>query len=425
MYRIRVRDNRRLGTLVRLFLLHDRVDLQRARDQLGDALVDDLIESNFAVADGCGLRPDVRIFPFRGLLILSDVRQRVPKSDFVPGVGLPSRILANLTPRSRVRRALDLCAGNGVQGLLATRHAAEVVATDVNPRAATYARGNAALNSAQMDVRCGDLLTPVADERFDLIVCNPPFVISPDTDYLFRDANYGDSLLSARLVQELPFFLTDGGTAIVLVSWVVRDDDVFAEPRGWLAKTTCDTVVLCTDLVEPLLTALHWNEDLLGDAPAAFGALERWYRHYVDLGARRIAYGAVALRRTGGRSPWQRREMALGQHSAGDSAASILFEAEDFLHRWHPGESAPGLRVRRGSLLERTTTFTGGTMHEAFRAWPGGNPALARPLTRDHAETLRSLAGPPANGAASNPGVALRALVGAGLLVAEDSASDS
>jgi methylase of polypeptide subunit release factors len=29
---------------------------------------------------------------------------------------------------------------------------------------------------------------PVAGERFDLVVANPPFVISPDSSFVFRDS---------------------------------------------------------------------------------------------------------------------------------------------------------------------------------------------------------------------------------------------
>ena len=36
---------------------------------------------------------------------------------------------------------------------------------------------NAALNGIQLDLRRGSLFEPVADERFDLVVSNPPFVI--------------------------------------------------------------------------------------------------------------------------------------------------------------------------------------------------------------------------------------------------------
>ena len=54
--------------------------------------------------------------------------------------------LASLTPRVQVARALDIGTGNGVHALLAARHADEVVATDVNPRALAFTQISAGLN---------------------------------------------------------------------------------------------------------------------------------------------------------------------------------------------------------------------------------------------------------------------------------------
>ena len=67
-----------------------------------------------------------------------------------------------------------------------------MTAVDVNPRALRYAALNARLNGlANVETREGSWLEPVADERFDLVVCNPPYVLSPDRDYLFRDGGEG------------------------------------------------------------------------------------------------------------------------------------------------------------------------------------------------------------------------------------------
>src|SRR6266516_964738 len=85
---------------------------------------------------------------------------------------LGDRLVASLTPRLRVERALDVGTGSGVQALLAARHARHVVATDVNARALAYTELNAALNGlTNIDCRQGGFLEPVAGERFDLVTC--------------------------------------------------------------------------------------------------------------------------------------------------------------------------------------------------------------------------------------------------------------
>ena len=99
--------------------------------------------------------------------------------DFVLGVSSASSTLAQLTVRAPVARALDLGTGCGVQSLHLARHAGQVVATDLNPRALALAEMTAMINSVEIDLRQGNLYEPVAGERFDLITSNPPYVMSP------------------------------------------------------------------------------------------------------------------------------------------------------------------------------------------------------------------------------------------------------
>ncbi len=73
---------------------------------------------------------------------------------------------------------LELGAGCGLLSILAAKSGAKVVATDINPAALECARENAADNgvSGSIDFRLGDLFEPVDEERFDVIVFNPPYL---------------------------------------------------------------------------------------------------------------------------------------------------------------------------------------------------------------------------------------------------------
>ena len=102
----------------------------------------------------------------------------------LPGVFRPisdSRLLAEcarqeLTPAAS---AVDVCTGSGAIAIaMAQAGAASVSAIDASRRAVLSARVNARLNGASVRVLRGDLLSPVAGERFDLIVSNPPYVPS-------------------------------------------------------------------------------------------------------------------------------------------------------------------------------------------------------------------------------------------------------
>ena len=125
-------------------------------------------------------------------------------SEWVAGLHPPSVTLAKLTVRREVGRALDVCTGNGIQALLASRHAETVVATDINPRALEIAGLELlSLNgNSNVELRQGSYFEPAGNERFDLITCNPPYVISPESSYVYRDSGLPGDTVSRLAVQE-------------------------------------------------------------------------------------------------------------------------------------------------------------------------------------------------------------------------------
>ncbi|WP_341856515.1 methyltransferase [Brachybacterium sp. GPGPB12] len=139
--------------------------------------------------------------------------------------------------------------GGGIQAMHASRHAEHVVATDLSERALAFAAFNAALNGIELDLRRGSLLEPVVGEVFDLVVSNPPFVITPRADddehdpWTYRDGGRaGDTLLAESLAQ-LPAHLAPGASAVMLGNWEITDEeDGFAHPRAWLEPALTDGV---------------------------------------------------------------------------------------------------------------------------------------------------------------------------------------
>ena len=70
---------------------------------------------------------------------------------------------------------------------------------------AHFAGFNAALNGIDnVEFRAGSFFEPAAGERFGLAVCNPPYVISPEIELVFRDSGLPGDTVSAELVAELP-----------------------------------------------------------------------------------------------------------------------------------------------------------------------------------------------------------------------------
>ena len=122
-------------------------------------------------------------------------------------------------------RVLDLCSGSGalaVRAALTGRR--EVTAVDVSRRAAAATRLNAALNGVRVRARRGDLLTAVADERFDAIVSNPPYVPAPSDTPPTRgperawDAGRDGRALLDRICAAAPAHLEPGGVLLLVQS---------------------------------------------------------------------------------------------------------------------------------------------------------------------------------------------------------------
>lgn len=109
--------------------------------------------------------------------------------DVAPGVMIPrspigGMIAEGLVPwlRSAPNHVLDLCCGTGCLGALAA-HAftdARVDLVDVDPLAVELARRNTAAFGDRVRVLAGDLFQPVERQRYDLILCNPPYVSTPE-----------------------------------------------------------------------------------------------------------------------------------------------------------------------------------------------------------------------------------------------------
>ena len=299
--------------LARLFVLGDDVERSDAARHLP---LDDLLTLGL-VGGGATLRSLVDVRPYgesdTDWYVVSD---HGPDSagrdveevavDHVLGVGGASLTLARITPRAEVGRALDLGTGCGVQALHLGRHARSVVATDRNRRALRFAAITAALSGQEWDLREGSLFEPVGAETFDLVVSNPPFVISPGHRYTYRDAGLPADDLGRLLVQQAPARLDDGGTAVVLANWLhVRGADWRDRVASWVEGTGCDAWVAQREVQDPAEYVGLWLRDAGGhrDDAEARAEYERRYAQWLDelraMDAEGIGFGWVVLHRGG------------------------------------------------------------------------------------------------------------------------------
>ncbi len=273
-------------------------------------------EAGLIAVDGDSVVSSVKLLPFRQMVVAFDSPRRLlcaNNPDYVMGVGNSTLTLANLTIRKKVDATLDLGTGCGIQAFLAAAHSHRVIATDRNPRALEFARFNAGLNGFHnIEFREGDLFQPVRDETFDLIVSSPPFVISPEKKYLYRDGGLEADGICRRILGEAPRHLNQGGFCQVLANWAERDpEDWQNQLLPWFEGNGCDIWVMRSESRDAATYASTWISHTERDEPAE-GArrFNVWTDYYRDLGIRAVSAGIITLRRSTAASPWFRAEDA-------------------------------------------------------------------------------------------------------------------
>ena len=190
-------------------------------------------------------------------------RPGVLRKDHVLGIGHASLTLAQITERTSVERALDLGTGCGIQTFHLLDHCQHVTATDISERALAFTRFNLLLNApalnidpqnleARVSLRLGSLLEPVAGEYFDLVISNPPFVITPrrknesaEDQFTYRDGGMPGDQLVSTLIEAIPSALVPGGRAQMLGNWEIVGDRPWDErPRAWVKAAGAEAWII-------------------------------------------------------------------------------------------------------------------------------------------------------------------------------------
>lgn len=302
-------DHGPLATLIRLFPLAMAVRLEDAAAALplGSLIDADLVSVS---GDQVAATVDVRPYGFEtadgqwdGWVISDhipglDHDPRPTPADHVLGVGPASSTLAQLTIDDRVGTALDLGTGCGVQSLHLSTHADRITATDVNPRVHRLVRLTAALNCIEVDLRDGSLFEPVAHERFDLIVSNPPYVMSPPADIgrlVYREAGFSGDELVRRLISNSTHHLNPGGTLQLLANWAITDEPWQDRLAGW-APPGADLWVMERERLDPFAYIELWLADAgLAGHPAWDARYREWLDYFDRLGVRAVGMGWVTV----------------------------------------------------------------------------------------------------------------------------------
>ena len=282
------------------------------------------------------------------------VTGRALAPDHVLGIGGAGLTLAGLTPRTRVRSALDLGCGCGIQTLYLLRHAEHVVATDISERALAFTAFNAALagvcvtggpdvgsgdGAGRLELLQGSLLEPVAGRRFDLIASNPPFVLTPPAVreaglplMEYRDA--GGPVLPV-LVAGLREHLEPGAAAVMLGNWEHRGADSWREAVATWIPEGLDGWVIEREVQDPVEYATMWLRDggltPERDAEGFDAALGAWIDDFEVRGVQGVGFGYLIVHRPlRPRDPWRLLEEVTtsGQGVLGHHVADVLESRE-------------------------------------------------------------------------------------------------
>ncbi|MGW6461929.1 DUF7059 domain-containing protein [Streptomyces sp. NPDC055078] len=306
-----------LDTLVRLFLLQRPVADGRARAALP---LEECLAGGWVTRDGGEVRATVDVRPYGGpegqdWFIVSDLGCAVggaagaggQSEEVVLGVGGASTTLAGITVRTPVSAALDLGTGSGIQALHAAQHATRVTATDLNPRALHFTRLTLALSGApEADLRQGSLYEPVGADTYDLIVSNPPFVISPGARLTYRDGGMNGDDLCRSLVQQAGERLNDGGYAQFLANWQHVEGEEWQERlRSWVPRG-CDAWIVQREVQDITQYAELWlrdSGDHRGDPERYARRYEEWLDEFEALRTRAVGFGWITLHKSGSGRP--------------------------------------------------------------------------------------------------------------------------
>ncbi|ULE35436.1 DUF7782 domain-containing protein [Mycobacterium sp. IDR2000157661] len=344
-------DRPRLAVIVRLFLLGTDEPAERVQAALPTAGVDALVANGVVEATPSGrLRAALDFRPHsavssageQNFLVVSDLdaamRAGPVRRDHVLGIGGASVSLARAMIRTPAERALDLGTGCGIQSLHLNGHCADIVATDTSARALALAEATARLNGMSWDLRCGSLFEPVAGERFDLIVSNPPFVVGAGArEYLYRDSGVIGDTLCESLIRQTADHLRAGGTAQVMANWIVRDgQDWGHRVRGWLADTGLHAWVVQRELADPVSYVSLWTSDAGEPPEKAAHRGGQWLDWFAEEGIAAVGMGVITLRapRSGEHRP---AEHVLEDIVGADEALTgpeveAFFARREFLH---------------------------------------------------------------------------------------------
>lgn len=148
-------------------------------------------------------------------------------------------------------RVIDLCSGSGAIAVAVAKNSnAKVYALEKYSQAVEYLQKNIALNKANVMVIQQDLFEFTSQEKFDIIISNPPYIKSEVLPSLQKEVQHEpmsaldggkDGLIFYRHIASMKSLLNRGGKIIVEIGYDQADDvtEIFKQ-NGLITETVID-----------------------------------------------------------------------------------------------------------------------------------------------------------------------------------------
>ncbi|AKG20857.1 carbamoyltransferase C-terminal domain-containing protein [Calothrix sp. 336/3] len=291
-----------LGDMIRLFLLRGALTTARLQEIFGDELFSWLYRLGMLIPRGENWASRVDLFAVAGLYLATDHRYMVLPEDEIDEeavmyVGMDTMGLVHTAPQYAVSRVLDLCCGCGIQGLVASRYAREVVGVDINPRAIRFARFNAELNGvSNIKFHLGDLYK-AAPGYFNTILANPPFVPSPNQECRFRDGGLSGEDVLARIISESAENLAPDGRLFIVTDLVNIQEYESKLARWWQGGAAHKLVLSTADRNDILFSVPHCHTAFNQTLDEYNIQLDQWLDNFHSTGLKAVNFGYILIHR--------------------------------------------------------------------------------------------------------------------------------
>ena len=156
---------------------------------------------------------------------------KIDRRVIVPRSFIAELLMVDLSPwvqnPDAITRVADICTGSGCLAILSALHFpnSQVDAVDLSPEALEVARINVDLYGLQdrLKLHQGDLMAPLLDQKYDIIISNPPYVDAASMDALPDEYRH-----------EPEMALAGGNDGLDLVHTLLRQAAKTLNPGGWL-----------------------------------------------------------------------------------------------------------------------------------------------------------------------------------------------